>query len=189
MNGSFQRPSPGYAMAGLLVATAVMGVFISIALPAWTQVVLRDRESELVFRGEQYARSIELYQRTFAGAFPPDLETLVEGRFLRKAYGDPLLNNEEFRLIFEGDLNEDGTLIEEYDSRRRTAGQESASAGLMGVVSRSDKTSVRLYKGESKYNKWLFVYGQAEVEGSDEFGSSVENELPLGREIEFLETP
>ena len=189
MNGRSLGLSPGYAMAGLLVATAVMGIFVSVAMPVWTQIVLRDREAELVFRGEQYARSVELYQRTFAGAFPPDLETLLEGRFLRKAYGDPMLKDQEFRLIFEGDLDEDGILIENNDRGGQNASQESLSTGLIGVVSRSEKASVRLYKGESEYNKWFFVHGQGEVAGRDEFASDQGNELPLGREIESLESP
>ena len=189
MSGSFKRLSGGYAMAGLLVATAVMAILVSVAVPAWSQVLLIDREAELVFRGEQYARAIELYQRTFAGAFPRDLETLIEGRFLRKAYGDPMLKDQEFRLIFEGDLDTDGKLEEEHGPGRRMAHQGSSSMGLLGVVSRSEKTSLRLYKGESEYNKWLFIYGQGGIENSTEFGETQDDVLTVGRELESSEGP
>ena len=46
----------GYAMAALLVALAVMLVLMSAALPAWRFQAKREKELELVFRGEQYTR-------------------------------------------------------------------------------------------------------------------------------------
>ena len=56
----------GYAMAALLVAMSVMAVFMTIALPVWNTQAQREKEAELVFRGEQYARAVMLYQRKFA---------------------------------------------------------------------------------------------------------------------------
>ena len=41
----------GYAMAALLVMLAVMAVMMSVAMPAWRQMVQREKEEELVFRG------------------------------------------------------------------------------------------------------------------------------------------
>jgi type II secretory pathway pseudopilin PulG len=87
-------------MAALLVAIAVMGVLMSAVLPAWKTLVQRDREEELVFRGEQYARSIGLFQRKFAGAFPPSVEVLVQQRFLRRAYKDPV-TGEDFQILYQ----------------------------------------------------------------------------------------
>lgn len=57
----------GYAMAALLVSIAVMGILMSALIPVWTTAVQREREAELVFRGEQYARAIGLFQRKYAG--------------------------------------------------------------------------------------------------------------------------
>ena len=51
----------GYAMAALLVAIAVMGVMLSVALPTWSHMIRREKEEELIFRGNQYARAINLY--------------------------------------------------------------------------------------------------------------------------------
>ena len=78
MNKDLVGLQEGYAMAGLLVALTIMSVTISMVLPVWSQVSKREREAELIFRGEQYARAVELYQRLFAGAYPPDFESLVE---------------------------------------------------------------------------------------------------------------
>ena len=87
-------------MAGLLVSIGVMSVLLSVLLPAWTLVAKREREAELIFRGEQYARAIELYQRQYVGAYPPDFDTLVEERFLRRLYKDPMTEDGVFPLRF-----------------------------------------------------------------------------------------
>lgn len=94
----------GFAMAALLVVLAVMGLLLSMALPVWRHAAQREREAELIFRGEQYARAIVLYQRQTPGAYPPDVDTLVAGRFLRRAYRDPMTADGEFRLILESEL-------------------------------------------------------------------------------------
>ena len=60
----------GYAMAMLLVAIGVMAILWTAAMPVWSQIAKREREAELIFRGGQYARAIELYQRKYANANP-----------------------------------------------------------------------------------------------------------------------
>ena len=96
----------GYALAALLVGLAVMGLAMSMALPVWSQAARRERELELIFRGEQYARAIELYQRIYAGAYPPDIDTLIEQRFLRRRYRDPMVPDGEFRIVYQAEVSE-----------------------------------------------------------------------------------
>lgn len=84
----------GYAMAALLVGMSVMAVLMSVALPVWSTAAKRAREDELVFRGEQYARAIGLFQRKYANALPPNLDVLVNEKFLRKKYLDPVTGGE-----------------------------------------------------------------------------------------------
>lgn len=91
----------GYAMAGLLAAIAVLGVLTSVALPAWRTLAQREKEAELLFRGGQYVRAIDLYQRRYPGAYPTDLDVLVEERFLRHLYLDPM-TGEPFRVLTQG---------------------------------------------------------------------------------------
>jgi type II secretory pathway pseudopilin PulG len=81
-------------MAALLVAMSVMAVLMSVALPVWSTAAKRAREDELVFRGEQYARAIALYQRKYANALPPSIDVLVNERFLRRKYLDPVTGGE-----------------------------------------------------------------------------------------------
>jgi type II secretory pathway pseudopilin PulG len=88
-------------MVALLVAMSVMAIMMGAALPAWNTLAQREREAELVFRGEQYGRAIGLYQRKFANAPVPSIDVLVDQRFLRRKYKDPI-TNDEFQVLSPG---------------------------------------------------------------------------------------
>ena len=66
-----QANQRGYAMAAVLVGVAIMSIVMSALLPVWRQQVQREKEAELAFRGEQYARAIYLFQRANGGRNPP----------------------------------------------------------------------------------------------------------------------
>jgi type II secretory pathway pseudopilin PulG len=86
-------------MAALLVALSVMSVLAAAAMPSWKQMAQREKEAELVFRGQQYARAIGLFQRRAGpGVNPPNLDVLVQQKFLRKKYKDPI-TGDDFDLI------------------------------------------------------------------------------------------
>ena len=86
-------------MAALLVALSVMAVLATAAMPSWKQMTQREKEAELIFRGQQYARAIGLFQRRAGpGVNPPNLDVLVQQRFLRKKYKDPI-TGDDFDLI------------------------------------------------------------------------------------------
>ena len=162
----------GYAMVSLLVGLGIMSIVLSILLPVWNQSAKRDREFELIFRGEQYARAIELYQRRFAGAYPQDFSTLIEQKLLRRMYRDPMTAGGDFRLVYlsqiEEFINESSTpdgSDESQEAETREAFQVSAinfdnrdGGRVVGVVSQSDETALRVYNGRQKYNEWAFVY-------------------------------
>jgi len=168
-------------MAVLLVGLAVMGILMSVAMPAWRKAVQREKEEELVFRGQQYARAIGLYQRKFAGGFPPSIDLLVEQRFLRRKYVDPMTKDGEFQLLYQlqapnapgqGGATASRTLGGTATAMTPTTPQQSAPGmaagfgqgtvgprgGIIGVASKSTEPSMRLYNGRSRYNEWQFVY-------------------------------
>jgi type II secretory pathway pseudopilin PulG len=91
-------------MAALLVAIGVMSAGLLVAMPAWRTMIQRDKEEELIFRGMQYARAVGLYQRKFGAAFPPTIDLLIEQRFLRKHYKDPVTKDGEFQILYQGSL-------------------------------------------------------------------------------------
>jgi len=153
-------------MATLLVALAVMSVLMSAVLPAWRHQARREKEAELIFRGEQYARAIGLWERKMGpGSRPPTLDMLVQQRFLRKKYKDPMTQDGEFQPIFMG-MNPSmpgpgGRGSPSPRPQTPTPPATGVGAGIQGVVSKSKDTSIKLYKGRSHYNEWLFVHAGA----------------------------
>jgi type II secretory pathway pseudopilin PulG len=104
-----QEGQRGYAMAALLVGLAVMMVLMSVAMPVWRHQAQREKEAELIFRGEQYARAVNHYQRKMGpGNFPPSVDILVQQRFLRKKYKDPMTEDGEFEVIPVGAATQPG---------------------------------------------------------------------------------
>ena len=92
-------------MAALLIALAIMAILLTIAMPVWRHEARREKEAELVFRGEQYARAIALFKfknANIPNAVPPSIDFLVQNRFLRKKYKDPMTTDGEFVLIGGG---------------------------------------------------------------------------------------
>lgn len=135
-------PAHGYAMAALLVGLSVMAVTLGAAVPVWRTAVRREREAELVFRGQQYVQAITLFQRRYAGTFPPSIDVLLEQRFLRRRYRDPI-TGDDFQVLYTG------TGSASMPPRGR--------GGIVGVVSTSRQTSLRLHNGRGRYNEWAFV--------------------------------
>jgi len=85
-----KRGESGYILFGITIALVILAVSLVAAVPLWQKAVQREREQELIFRGYQYMQAIERYQRKYPGAYPPSVDVLVEQKFLRKAYTDPL---------------------------------------------------------------------------------------------------
>src|SRR3989475_13017079 len=102
------RRDAGFSLAALIFFAAAASILAAAAVPAYQMQAKREREKELMFRGQEYTRAIQKYQRKF-GVYPSSLEQLVQTnglRFLRKAYKDPI-TGKDFRLIR---LNPDGSL-------------------------------------------------------------------------------
>jgi hypothetical protein len=89
-------------MAALLVGMAIMAIMLSVALPVWRTAVQREREAELIFRGEQYAHAIEIFQRR-NGGFPQSLDVLEKTRAIRRLYKDPMTGG-DFQPVFVGQM-------------------------------------------------------------------------------------
>jgi type II secretory pathway pseudopilin PulG len=161
------RDERGYAMAALIVAIAVMAVVMSAAMPVWKHMAQREKEEELVFRGEQIAHAIGMFQRRSANAYPPNLDILVQQKFLRKKYKDPI-TNDDFVPIGQAAPPQTGQGARGAQPAPQGRGQQgtptpgatpgAAVGGIIGVTSKSPDASIRLYKGRSHYNEWAFVY-------------------------------
>ena len=97
-------PERGYILLVLSFFAALMAIGLMQALPTALVQTQRDREEELIFRGEQYRRAVQMYVRKF-GRYPNSLDDLEETngvRFLRRRYRDPVTGEEEWRMIHIG---------------------------------------------------------------------------------------
>jgi type II secretory pathway pseudopilin PulG len=170
------RGNRGYAMAALLVAMSVMAVLMSALLPVWSHVATREKEEELIFRGKQYARAIGLFQRKFANTAPPTIDVLVEQRFLRKKYKDPI-TNDDFQPIYANQAvmqppgggpsaarpGQSATISTPAQQTLQSGFGSTgvgAQGGVIGVTSKSKNESIKIYNGRTRYNEWAFVYIQ-----------------------------
>jgi len=194
-------------MAALLVAMGVMAIVLSTTMPVYSTMARRERETELVFRGQQYARAVSLFQRKYGNALPPNLDVLLEERFLRKQFKDPI-TNDDFQLIGPGspELAEAANAAPAQAGRNGGQGRQgqqgdggppivqpqqvsgrgvqsnpvtpgSAPGGILGVVSKSKGTSLRIYNNHDKYNEWLFLATQM----STAAGGPTGDQMPGGR--------
>ena len=174
------RADGGFAMAALLAGMTIMAIFLSMALPAWKTASQREKETELIFRGQQYARAIVLFQRKYANTFPPNVEILLNEHFLRKKYKDPMTKDGEFQVIYANQQasaqpsaggtqrpSAGGTVPTQGQPQQRPAttiaggGTAGPQGGIIGVASKSTDTALRVYNGRDKYNEWVFVAQQA----------------------------
>ena len=164
-------------MVALLVAMSIMAVMLGLALPVWQTAIRREREAELVFRGEQYVQAIRLFQRRYAGTFPPNVDVLVEQRFLRRRYQDPITGG-DFQPVYAG---AGPTTVGARAAGTLRPATSSGRGAIIGVVSTSTETSLRLYNGRGHYNEWTFVVTGAPVPVTTKNGVLATREQSAGR--------
>ncbi len=95
----------GYILIAVLFAVTLLVISLAASIPAIRAQIQRDHEDELVHRGKQYVRAIQLYYRKF-GRYPTSIDDLKNTnniRFLRKEYTDPITGKNEWRLIHYGE--------------------------------------------------------------------------------------
>lgn len=130
-------------MAMLIVFMVIMGLLLTKAQPYARAQVMRDREAELVFRGEAIARAIRLYQlRT--GGYPTSLDQLmaIRPRILRRLYKDPMTKDGEWRKIYAVQPGATG---------------DTTGLPIIGVASKSEEDrTYRIYRGKTMYSDWIF---------------------------------
>jgi general secretion pathway protein G len=122
-----QRGTSGFSFIELVIATAIMAVLASAALPLARVQIKRQKEVELRRDLREMRLAIDAYNDavtmgiiggisvTGTEGYPPDLETLVNGvvransqsgakiKFLRRIPVDPMTGNTEWGLLSVGD--------------------------------------------------------------------------------------
>lgn len=100
----------GVTLIVVLVMIVLVGLSAGLAGQSWRSLVQREREAELLWRGDQYRKAIESYyaymgQGGGSQAYPRQLEDLLRDprspatmRHLRRLYPDPM-TGEPFQVL------------------------------------------------------------------------------------------
>jgi len=144
--------SAGFTFIAAMFLVVVMGIMLEAASQSWQTIMKREREEELLFRGNQIRSAIERWRKPVPGRqIMPirELKDLLEDpysqqkvRYLRQVYKDPI-TNEDFKVIRDSAL------------------------GIIGVRSSSDDPPMKMdnfpkelqdLAAKTKYSEWQFIY-------------------------------
>ena len=102
---SYRRGESGYALLFVIFLVASIMLLAAAANPNVLTEGRRQKEEEMVWRGNQYVRAVSLFYRK-NGRYPQNLEELAKPNaanvhFLRKAYAEPMNTADgSWRLIY-----------------------------------------------------------------------------------------
>jgi len=106
-----RRSERGYALLVVIFLVTVLLLSTMVVVPNILTEGQREKEKEMIWRGNQYARGVKLHFRK-TGRFPTSLEDLTKPkvgslRFMRQAYKDPM-NKEDgsWRFIYVGPMGQ-----------------------------------------------------------------------------------
>jgi hypothetical protein len=137
------RPEQGFALLTVVFLSALLTIAAaSVSLNVLTEG-RREKEREMIWRGNQYVRAIKLYYRK-NGRFPAQLDDLYKAkqgsvRFLRQPYKDPM-NKEDgsWRLIYVGQAGQlIGSLKPRTNLQLPVAGSPAAPGTATGTAGAS----------------------------------------------------
>jgi type II secretory pathway pseudopilin PulG len=172
----------GYNLVVMMILVTLLNVAVAASLPLWSTAIQRDKEEELISRGMQYVEAIRVFQTRYQ-RFPVRLEELLEikPRSIRQLWKDPMTEDGKWGLIFQGQGaplipqpganmaggdpmapdpdqgggNDDGRDDSAFGVPRK--GDEVAVGPIIGVYSKSDKTSIMTFNGKQRYDEWRFT--------------------------------
>lgn len=134
----------GFTYLAVMLFIALTGLGLATVAESWSHNRQREKETELLWVGNQFIQAIGLYYERSPGTakqFPQSLEDLLEDRrfltkqrYLRRIYVDPMTGKADWELI------------------------QAPGGGIMGVRSRSALRPLgRMVRGSS-YSEWAFSY-------------------------------
>ena len=74
-----QRGERGYALVGLMTVMMIAMILTTAAAPSLRREMQREKEEEMLWRGQQVVVALSRYRAFRGGVFPTDLKELVEG--------------------------------------------------------------------------------------------------------------
>jgi type II secretory pathway pseudopilin PulG len=146
------RRSAGFTYIGLLVTIVILGVMLAAMGQVWSTEAQREREAELLYRGDTIRKAIGAYLLGpgSSGQYPRELQDMIQDqrapqikRELRRVYEDPMTGMADWTLIRGPD------------------------GGIMGVASSSNGKPLKVrefsladqtFKDATCYCDWQFLY-------------------------------
>src|SRR5687767_6532638 len=142
--------SRGFTYMAVLFLAAIMAAGLALTGDVWHTSVMREKEAELLFVGNQYRKAIQRYYLTGPQRqYPRSLEDLLKDprqpgtvRYLRKLYPDPI-TGQEWVIA------------------------KAPDGGILGVHSASEeapfktanfKLRDRSFDGAQRYSDWKFLF-------------------------------
>jgi hypothetical protein len=139
----------GFTYLGILLAVAATGAGLAAFAEITSHALQREKEAELLFRGNQYREAIASYHQT-EDRYPQSLDQLLQNkgfsvpvRHLRKLYADPMTGGADWALV------------------------QAPDGGIMGVHSRSQAAPIKTgnfaardlaFEEAQHYSDWKFVH-------------------------------
>ena len=139
----------GVTYLGFLLFVAIAGAGLAAFADIASHTSQREKEAELLFRGDQFRQGIAAYYKK-EQRYPQSLDALLLDkrypmpvRHLRKLYADPMTGEPDWVLI------------------------DAPGGGVMGVRSRSEDAPVKTgnflvknqgFEGAQRYADWQFVH-------------------------------
>lgn len=158
----------GFTFLAIMFSIVLIGTTIGTAARQWKTVVQREKEAELLFRGQAIKRAIDFYYRTSRGGFaqyPRTLEELLKDpgspsvrRYLRKIYPDPITGGE-------------WVLIKDGNDRVKGVRSGSDEAPLKRA---NFPEEFKVFEGKMKYSEWVFESKPQAIPG----GPPIQTPLP-----------
>ncbi len=152
----------GTMLLVLVFAIFVLTLALMVAFPVWQTQIQREKEAELIFRGNQYVEAVRVFQLKFPGRFPESIDQMIEERCLRRRFSDPMTSHGEWNFIlpYQPSAGQSRTSSQKVLVVPAAALSSLDGPQIIGVVSSSTGRSKRLYLEQETYDKWLFYYGQ-----------------------------
>jgi type II secretory pathway pseudopilin PulG len=144
----------GFTYLSVLILVVISGIALTAASKYWSTVSKREKEKELLFRGDRIKKAIESYYKSAPGGvgqdYPQKLEDLLKDprylelhRHLRKAYRDPMTKDGSWGLVL------------------------APGGRIKGVFSKSEARPIKVadfpteyqsFEKAKRYSDWKFVY-------------------------------
>jgi len=173
-NRRIRQGESGYAIVIVMFFLALLVLAAAAAAPTVLSEIQREKEADMVWKGEQYARGVKLYYMK-THRFPSSLEDLTENktgiRFMRQAYKDPMNKVDgSWRLIYVGP---NGQLIGSLKNRSLTFnGQTAAPGNTAGAPTQSSFGSSSFGGSGTTAGGTTAAAGTAQTGGGDTADSS-----------------